>query len=385
MRILFGIPFLYPALAYGGAARAAYHLAEALKQQGHDVTVLSTDVWDAASRRKENGFRPPFDVVHLRNMSNWAAYHLQFYTPLHAGRECDRLLSSVDIVHLHTFRNLLNDVIARRAFRRQIPFLLSGHGTIPRIERFANVKRVYDLLLGNWQLQHAAGFLAVSRTEARRIARVIPENKPVAMIPNGVTEFELPERGLFRKKWSIRSEEKMILFLGKITRRKGVQHLVRAYSGMRAAARLVIAGNDMGYAGKIRELISELGLDQHVIWTGLLPDAEKIQALRDADVTVYPSIHEVFGLVPLESLSCGTPVVVCGDDGCGEIIRKTGGGEIVSWGDSQGLAFAIQSQLARGKERQDLADAARYIEDHYHWPVLAQAVARFYEKILGQI
>lgn len=384
MRILFGIPFLYPALAYGGAARAAYHLAEALQRQGHDVAVLTTDVWDSTSRGPHNGFRPPFEVIHLRNVSNWAAYHLQFYTPVHAAKESGRLISSADIVHLHTFRNVLNDVIARRAANKRVPFVLSGHGTIPRIERFKGVKRAYDLLLGNWQLQHASGFLALSRTEARRIARAVPENRPVAIIPNGVTEFDPPEPCLFRKKWSIRPEEKLVLFLGKITHRKGLQHLVRAYSSMRFEARLVIAGNDMGYGEEIRRLIANLGLQQRVIWTGLLPDAEKFQALRDADVTVYPSIHEVFGLVPIESLSCGTPVVVCGDDGCGEVIRKTGGGEITGWGDSQGLAFAIRTQLREGKDRADLARAAEYIRDHFQWPLVARATARFYERILAR-
>jgi glycosyltransferase involved in cell wall biosynthesis len=374
---------LYPALAYGGAARAAYHLAEALQQQGHEVAVLTTDVWDAASRYRQNSFRPPFEVIHLRNVSNWAAYHLQFYTPIHAAKESKRLLASADIVHLHTFRNILNDVIARAAVNKRIPFVLSGHGTIPRIERFKNLKRAYDLVLGNWQLRHASGFLALSRTEARRIARAIPENRPVAIIPNGVTEFDPPEPGLFRRKWSIRPEEKLVLFLGKITRRKGVQHLVRAYSGMSSEARLVIAGNDMGYGEEIRRLITHLGLQQRVLWTGLLPDSEKFQALQDADVTVYPSIHEAFGLVPLESLSCGTPVVVCGDHGCGEIIRKTRGGEIVCWGDSKGLAYAIRTQLREGKNRPDLAHAAGYIRDHFRWPLAARAVSRFYERILG--
>lgn len=383
MRIVFGIPFLYPAVAYGGAARAAFQLAEALQREGHEVAVLSTDVWDDVSRHKQNGFRPSFEVTRLRNISNWAAYHWQFYTPRNAARESERLLSGANIVHLHTFRNLLNDVMARTAARRNVPFVLSGHGTVARIERFQNLKRVYDLLLGNWQLQHASGFLALSQAEAAQLRRVIPEDKPLAVIPNGVSTFDPPEAGVFRKKWLIPPGERLILFLGKITRRKGVQHLVRAYAGMRSEARLVIAGNDMGYGEKIRRLILDLGLEQRVVWTGLLADKEKSQALRDADVTVYPSVHEAFGLVPLESLSCGTPVVVCGDDGCGEVIRATGGGEIVSWADPQALAFAIKAQLKKGKNRQDLIEAAAYIDNHFRWPDVARTVAGFYERVLA--
>lgn len=384
MKILFGIPFLYPALAYGGAARAAYQLAEALQQQGHEVVVLSTDVQDASSRFHQNGFRAPFEVIRLRNVSNWAAYHLQFYSPRHAAAESERLMAGVDIVHLHTFRNLLNDTIARKAARSRVPFVLSGHGTIPRIERFLGLKRAYDFLLGNWQLQHASGFVAVSRTESKKIARFISKDRPVAIIPNGVTPLHAPSDGAFRKKWAIAPDEKMILFLGKITRRKGLQHLVRAYSRLRTEARLVIAGNDMGYGREIRQIIFDCGLQQEVIWTGLLDDTEKAQALSDADLTVYPSIHEVFGLVALESLMCGTPVIVCGDDGCGEIIRKTGGGEIVAWSDVQALTFAIRSQLQRGKDAQELERAQAYIQDHFQWPIVARAVTAFYEDILDR-
>lgn len=383
MKIVFGIPFLYPAIAYGGAARAAYELASALQQRGHEIVVLTTDVWDASSRWKPNGFQPPFQVIRLRNLSNWAAYHLQFYTPMDVAEESERTLSATDIVHLHTFRNLLNDILARKAEKHHIPFVISGHGTIPRIERFQAIKSVYDFALGNWQLENASGFLAVSEKEAGVIRSFTGTRVQTEMIPNGVSEFELPESGMFRKKWSIAPDEKVILFLGKITRRKGVQHLVRAYSAMRAEARLVIAGNDMGYGSRIRTLIDELNLQDRVVCTGLLRDSEKYQALCDADVTVYPSIHEVFGLVPLESLSCGTPVIVCGDDGCGEMIRKTGGGETVSWADPEGLRFAIRAQLQRGKNRDDISVARRYIQEHYRWPVVAQAVEKFYESVLS--
>ena len=70
-----------------------------------------------------------------------------------------------------------------------------------------------------------------------------------------------------------------------------------------------------------------------------------MEALTDADVVVYPSAHEVFGLVPLESLMCGTPVIVADDCGCGEIIRETGGGDVTPVGDGGQLAAALGGML----------------------------------------
>ena len=92
---------------------------------------------------------------------------------------------------------------------------------------------------------------------------------------------------------------------------------------------LVIAGNDMGSGAAADRLVTDLRLDGQVIRTGLLRDTSRLDALAAADVVVYPSRDEIFGLVPLEALLSGTPVVVCGDSGCGEVISRVGGGLIV--------------------------------------------------------
>jgi glycosyltransferase involved in cell wall biosynthesis len=385
MRILMGIPFLYPALSYGGAARAAYELSCALHDLGHHVTVLTTDVWDAGQRFGRNGSDPPFRVVRVPNLSNKLAYYYQFYTPMGALKHAERLLAESDILHLHTFRNLLNDLLARTAVKQQIPFVLTGHGTIPRIERFQSIKKIYDLLIGKWQLNNAAGYVALSAAERRSMRRLgLPADK-IRVIPNGINQMEQAQPGLFRKQWGLDPKEKMILFLGKITPRKGVQHLVRAFARIRNCARLVIAGNDMGYASKIRSLISELGLQERVLWTGLLDDERKLEAFRDADLTVYPSVNEAFGLVPLESILSGTPVIVCDDDGCGQIIRRTGAGDLVPWGDSSALSYAIRKRLEEGKKPSELQAAQEKIRVRFDWHLIAREMTKFYQSLLQPV
>ena len=382
MRILMGIPFLYPAMSYGGAARAAYELSGALNDLGHHVTVLTTDVWDAGNRYNPNGFESPFDVVRVPNLSNKFAYYFQFYTPLGVLKHAERLLAESDILHLHTFRNLLNDLLARTAVKQGKPFVLSGHGTIPRIERFQFIKRVYDHLIGKWQLNNAAGYVAVSVAERKAMRRMQLDSGKIRVIPNGVGEIHSPEPGSFRKKWAIDADEKIILFLGKITPRKGVQHLVRAFATMRDEARLVISGNDMGYASHIRRLIDEFRLKDRVLWTGLLDDHRKFEAFTDADVTVYPSVNEAFGLVPLESILSGTPVIVCDDDGCGQIIRNTGAGDLVPWGDPSALAYTISKRLKEGKVMEEIQRAQEQIRIRFNWHLIAREMTQFYQSCL---
>jgi glycosyltransferase involved in cell wall biosynthesis len=144
----------------------------------------------------------------------------------------------------------------------------------------------------------------------------------------------------------------------------------------------VIAGNDMGYASRIRRLINDLRLQNRVLWTGLLNDEQKFEALTDADLTVYPSVNEVFGLVPLESILSGTPVIVCDDDGCGQIIRKTGAGDLVPWGDSAALSFTISRRLQEGKNPEELQRAQEKIRLYFNWHLIAREMTAFYQSCL---
>ena len=135
----------------------------------------------------------------------------------------------------------------------------------------------------------------------------------------------------------------LVAYLGKLTPRKRVDVLVRAFAQLRVAnATLVVAGNDMGSGDGARATARQLGVDSRTVFTGLLEGRTRLELLASADVVVYPSEHEIFGLVPLEALLAGTPVVVADDSGCGEVIAATGGGLVVQ-GDADALPFGNRS------------------------------------------
>ena len=116
-----------------------------------------------------------------------------------------------------------------------------------------------------------------------------------------------------------------VLYLGQLLERKQVDVLVRAMSLLPEATQLEIAGNDGGCGPALRELVDRLGLGSRVRFRGLLRGGERLAALAAADVVAYAGRDEVFGLVALESLLCGTPVVVANDCGCGEVVAGVGG------------------------------------------------------------
>jgi glycosyltransferase involved in cell wall biosynthesis len=205
-------------------------------------------------------------------------------------------------------------------------------------------------------------------------------------VPNPVDldEFERrPEPGRFRRRFGIPAGP-LVLFLGQMTPRKRIDVLVRAFARVgRPDAHLAIAGNDMGAGPSARALVRALDLDGRTTFTGLLRAGERLEALADADVLVYPSEHEIFGLVPLEALLSHTPVIVADDSGCGEVVARTGGGARVPVGDAAALAWAIDAVLTTPERwRAAAVDAADRVRALYGPDVVCAQLEQMYRDML---
>ena len=229
------------------------------------------------------------------------------------------------------------------------------------------------------ELQHAA-FVEDHRVE---IGGVDPSL--IRSIPNPIDldEFTPPiARGLFRQRFGLGTGP-VVLFLGKVTPRKRLDVLVRAFARLRSDARLVLAGNDMGGAACARALVRSLGIEPRTLFTGLLKGRDRLEALADAEVLVYPSQNEIFGLVPLEALLCGTPVVVADDSGCGEIVQGVGGGQVVPLGDAAALARAIDAVLTSPTGWREAASiAAGRVRTLYSGDVVSTQLEQMYAEMI---
>jgi len=311
--------------------------------------VCTTDACDE-STRVPSGERQ-VDGVEWRvfpNLSNRLAYHLQLFLPLGLGNYLKRHAGTFDVAHLHACRNMPGALAAHHLRRTGVPYVLAPNGTAPRIERRLLAKHAFDVVAGRRILAGAARVLAVSDAERRQLSELGVPGGAIRVIPNPVDLDELASPvtpGNFRRRLALPCGP-LVLFLGKLTPRKRLDVLTLGFARVRRSdASLVIAGNDMGAGGEARSLVRALGLERRTFFTGLLRAEQRLEALADADVLVYPSQHEIFGLVPLESLLSGTPVIVADDSGCGEVVRATGGGQVVPLGDADALARAIESVL----------------------------------------
>jgi glycosyltransferase involved in cell wall biosynthesis len=122
-----------------------------------------------------------------------------------------------------------------------------------------------------------------------------------------------------------------------------------------------------------------------VIFTGLLRGRRRLEALADADVVVYPSQDEIFGLVPLEALLMGSPVIVAGDSGCGEVVARMGGGQVVAVGDDAALAVAIVDILEKPDYWRSVANgASERVRASYGQDIVCAALENVYFELAAE-
>jgi glycosyltransferase involved in cell wall biosynthesis len=243
-----------------------------------------------------------------------------------------------------------------------------------------------DALGARGILERAAACVAATQTEAMQLRAAGVTADRICVIPNGI-RFEafraLPARGSFRSAHGL-GDAPLVLFVGKITPVKGVDVLIRAMAELPQVVQLVIAGNFMMSADPLYRLAEKLAVRERVRFVGYLGDEQKLAAYRDADVVAYPSAHESFGLVPFEALMCGTPVVVCGDSGCGEVTKAAGGGLLVPHGEPAALAGAVRLLLEDPARRATCAaDGRRWIEEHLGWERIAEQTLALYGDVLA--
>jgi glycosyltransferase involved in cell wall biosynthesis len=437
LRILHVAPYFEQAWAYGGIPRVVSAQAHALAAAGHRVTVATTDARDSTSRTTPVGRRGSsrlapraertadgVDLVVFPNLSNAAAYRWQFYTPLGFAGWLRAHAGEFDAAHLHACRNLLTARGATLLRRAGVPFVVQPNGTARRIERRLAAKVVFDAVFGNALLTHAARIIAVSGCERRQLQELLSpgaeapglhqyadaglheheeagrhqheapglrgqeRESKIQLVPNPLAPLPsccLPERGRFRERLGL-TNAPLLMYFGTLSPRKQPDMLARGAAALgRSDVQLVFAGNDMGEERTVRRLVRRLGLERRTRFTGLLAGPARYAALADADLLVYPSYGEVFGLVPLEALQTGTPVIVSNDSGCGEIVDGLGGGLLVTPGNPALLASAIETILRdlprwRAAAAQAGAEAAR----RFHPDAVAGRLEAVYREAISR-
>ncbi len=358
MRILKVTQSYYPFQDKGGPAVKVRAIALGLAEIGNSVDVLTNDwgfdpsmVPGATTAKdgwgwcmEEQGMSCIFlpSVLHYRNLS-FNPTVLSF---------CRRALGEYQIAHIYGLYDLLGPAVAFFCRKKSIPYVIEPMGMFRPIVRSIASKKTYHLTIGRRFLSGAYRLIATSAQEQQElVAGGIPQGR-ILLRRNGVdAPPNLPVRGAFRAEWQVPSGAKLVLYMGRLERKKSPDLLLNAFAKWRRTsptgkdAALAICGPEQnrGYQAQLRSIACDLGIDDFVRFTGPLYDEKKWQAYRDADVFVLPSQNENFGNSAAEAIACGTPVIVTDQCGIAPFIAgKTG---LVVPHESDAIAAALKIAL----------------------------------------
>jgi glycosyltransferase involved in cell wall biosynthesis len=370
MNILHVISSFPPAHSYGGPAQQAFLICRDLVKRGHDVTVYTTDVLDSGSRTQQNSNPAIIEgvkVFRFKNINNDLA-HMNFSCAPGMAIALKKNIKKFDIIHLHDFRTFQAIITHYYAKKYNIPYIFQARGDIENIIRLQKMKHLFDNIWGISICRNAKICVPTAKIEAIQYKKLGVAEKQIEIIQNAIDINQyrkIPKYGEFRKKYSISGTEKIILSIGRIHEKKGLDLLIKSFAQIQEKipdTLLVIVGPDEGFLSELDKISKILNIQNKIIFTGPLYGDQKLMAYRDADVFVLPSKSENFGNVVIEALACGTPIIVTNLCGVAEWITNEIG-YIINY-DEQELSLALKDILSDDKKRIKMGEnAIRYGEN----------------------
>jgi len=320
LRILQVYQIFNPNVA-SGVAKVAYDISKTLAKKGHKVVFYASDMKDRFTRYNENNYTEVdgIEVYRFRTICTFLSREFRIYVTPSLIISGNRI-RKFDVIHLHGYISFQNIVVSYYAKRYKIPYILQAHGSLPvfngKPKDWQRLKKIYNKFFGLKMLKNASKCIALNEMEAEHYRSMGVPKEKIAIIPNGIdlSEYaELPPKGSFKKKFNIPIDKKIILYLGRIHKTKGIDLLVRAYVYLINEmhfkdAILVVAGPDDGYLNEVKALARSLGVCNSIVFTGFISSEDKLKALVDADVFVTPSFYG-FPMTFLEACAVGTPIV----------------------------------------------------------------------------
>lgn len=380
MRILTVTRCFYPALSNGGGAFTSFAIAKQLVERGHEITVYTSNLLDPERKMSERteaktvaGIRVVYFNTALRY--RWDGFQPDVFEHLDDLRR-------FDVIHVCGFRDFLSTVVCGFAPRSGVPYVIEPMGMLVPIVRSLRKKMLYDRLVGRRLIERASRVIVTSDQEAQEaIAWGVAEEK-LFLRRNGVdvSEFEaLPPPGGFRRRFQIAPEKPLVLFLGRVSRKKNPALLLQAFAELgRRDSVLAFVGPDDG-DGSFQEVVrlrEKLGVQESVKLVGPLFGRDRVEALVDADVFVLPSSNENFANAVAEAVLCGTPVVVTRQCGIAPLVRDRAG--LVIEPEKEQLKSAMERLLADQQLRAALSRSALELKRELSWDEPVEQLERLY-------
>lgn len=389
MKILHVAHFFYPCLSAGGVVNASYQIAR-MQARDNSVKVISSDACKERLKFEESRYDVDIDgikVDYFKNISNRFKLATMLDTPIGAIFRIKNQIRDFDVVHVHEHRQTLSIIACYFARRYGIPYVVQAHGSVLPFFQKEGLKNIFDKVFGFKILHGASKVFALTEVEKEQYLKMGVEEDRIEIVPLGINIEEysdLPEEGIFREKFNISKDDKLIIFIGRVHEIKGLDLLIDAFKELadsESDVKLAIVGPDDGYMDALNLRIAECDLSDKVIVTGPLYKSEKQEALVDCDLFVMPSKYESFTTSGLEAMACGKPLVL------------TKNNHIHDWVDgSVGLAcdddkMSLKDAMAEVLFDEELSkkfgmNGRRLIQEKYNWDMINEQILNIYESLI---
>ena len=387
MRILM-LSWEYPPRVVGGIARVVHDLSHRLIKDGHDVTVVTYRDGNVPYFENDSGvkvYRVDNFMIQPNNFIDWVM-QLNFNMIAKTG-EIIANEGAFDIIHAHDWLVAYAAKTLKTSYNT--PIVSTIHAT--EAGRNNGIREEQQKYINDteWMLTYESSEVIVNsnymKNELQRLFG-LPFEK-INVIPNGVSasNFTVTERDYdFRRQYAM-DNEKIILFMGRLVYEKGVQNLIAAMPKILDHyhdAKLVIAGKG-GMINELQEQVNNLGIGNKVYFTGHLSPKQVQKMYKCADVSVFPSTYEPFGIVAIEAMLSGIPIVVSDIGGLNEIVEHGVTGMKSYAGNANSLADSILALLFDHKLCDSIVkNAKQKVKAQYNWTKIAQDTHFTYQKAI---
>ena len=381
----------YPPQSVGGLARHVKDLSLALGELVNEVHILTRGAEEASFYEENQG-------IHIHRV-----YSLPLQTPdfMHWVSQLNFALiekgieilqnNEFDIIHGHDWLVAYAARVLKHSYK--LPLVATIHATEAGRNHGLHSPLQNFIHSIEWFLGYESWKVIVCSKHMEGEVKGLfglPQDK-IVRIPNGVYVKQFAELDKFNHNWSIdslasvvRDNEKVLFFVGRLVREKGVHILIDSLPLLLQEfpeIKLIVAGTGP-MEGQLKHQVKRMGLEHKVHFTGYIDDTLLKQLFKRADIAVFPSLYEPFGIVALEAMASATPVIVSDTGGLSEIVSHGKNGLKFIPGNPNSLADQVKAILRDEKFAQSLAaTASENVISEYDWSSIAKKTHTVYESI----